>query len=512
MLKYVLAMLSKSRETIPHACVLGHMANRRLGSRKFSLEVMKKPLFVKNPLSILYSNALSKKYIPGYESSSSAGDAVCAFNGTGYTLGGSRVKLDETVLCDTPASLLSKRDGSAQGVNSTPTTTITVTVWDRTHTQVETQFSSVDTTTPAYSSSWPEYAFTTTAIATGSSSSDTSSAETQALSVDTSIPVSSDPWTESEYTVATSISTITSHNPSFAEFETSSVDPTTPICSNPWPESGHTATAVTVMPGNSSPIPSASSTAPEKEDMDNEETMPTFQPHIFVETSIETESSNGSPYPTITTAIVTETQTETESSSMPTDAPLATDFKPVPFKHSESTRPWMIVSEEQDIVTVTGEKLTMTTLLLVNEYTPATSDTGRPTITFKTPFTALGTFTPSETETDRPWMIVDREEDVITVSGQELTGTALIVTNELAAATASREKQTGTNTRTGTGTGTPVSSSSSSFETWTGVDLDRPSQTASTTHSSGGAKVSGLDEGLITLGLILVVWCMLVGG
>ncbi|OJJ82452.1 uncharacterized protein ASPGLDRAFT_153216, partial [Aspergillus glaucus CBS 516.65] len=35
-----------------------------------------------------------------YESSPSAGDAVCAFNGTGYTLDGSRVKLDETVLCD----------------------------------------------------------------------------------------------------------------------------------------------------------------------------------------------------------------------------------------------------------------------------------------------------------------------------------------------------------------------------------------------------------------------------
>ena len=473
---------------------------------------MKKPLFVRCPLSILDSNASSNKYIPGYESSPSAGDAVCAFNGTGYTLDGSRVKLDETVLCDTPASLLSKRDGPAQGVNSTPTTTITVTVYESTHTQVKTQIPSVDTTTPVNSSPWPEYGYTTTAIATGSSSSGTSSTETQLSSVDTSIPVSSDPWTESEYTTATSISAITSANPSSAEFETLPVDATTPICSNPWPESGHTATAATVMPGNSSPIPSASSTEPEAEDMDNEKAMTTFQPHIFVETSIETESSNKPPYPTITMAIVTETQTETESSTTPTDAPpRETEFEPVPFKHSESesTRPWMIVSEEQDIATVAGEKLTMTALLLVNGYTPATSDTGRPTIKFKTAFTALDTFTPSETETDRPWMIVDREEDVITVSGQELTGTALIVTNEPAPATASRGEQTGV--RTQTGTGTLVSSSSSSFETWTGVDLDRPSQTASTTHSSGGVKVSGLVKGLLTLGWILVVWCMLVG-
>ncbi|EYE97506.1 uncharacterized protein EURHEDRAFT_420431, partial [Aspergillus ruber CBS 135680] len=34
-----------------------------------------------------------------YESSPSAGDAVCAFNGTGYTLDGSRVKVGETALC-----------------------------------------------------------------------------------------------------------------------------------------------------------------------------------------------------------------------------------------------------------------------------------------------------------------------------------------------------------------------------------------------------------------------------
>ena len=452
-------------------------------------------------------------YISGYESSPSAGDAVCAFNGTGYTLDGSRVKVGETALCGTPASILSKRDGSIQKVNPKPVTTITVTVWDRTHTQVDTQFSSVDTTTPAYSSPWPEYAFTTTAIATSSSSSDTSSAETQALSVDTNIPVISEPWTENVYTAATSISAITSHNSSFAEFEISLVNSTTPICSNPWPESGHTATTVTVMPANSSPILSASSTAPEKGDMDNEETMPTFQPHIFVETSIKTESPNNSPYPTAKTAIVTKVQTKIESRTTSTgEPPRETKFEPVPFNHFEfeSTRPWMIISEEQNIVTVSGEKLMMTALLLVSEYTPAILDTRRPTITLKTPFTALGTFTLSETETDIPWMIADREEDVITVSGQELTGTALVVTNEPVPATVSHEEHTGVSTQAETGT--LVLSSSSSFETWLGVDLDRPSQTTSTTHSSGGAKVWSLDEALLTLGLIMMVGCMLVRG
>ncbi|ODM16493.1 hypothetical protein SI65_08000 [Aspergillus cristatus] len=242
-----------------------------------------------------------------YESSPSAGDAVCAFNGTGYTFDGSRVKLDETVLCDAPVHLLSKRDGSHQEVHATPTTTITVTVWDRAHTQVEAQISSVDATTSAYSSSWPEHGYTTTVFFGSSSFSST-------------------------------------------KFETSPVDSTTPICSNPWPESGHIATAVTVIPGNSSPIPSASSTEPEAEDMDNEETMPTFQPHIFVETSIETESPDVSLYPTIITAIVTEAQTETDSSTMPTDEPpLEDEFEPLIFEHSESEseRPWMIVSETQ---------------------------------------------------------------------------------------------------------------------------------------------------------------------
>lgn len=152
----------------------------------------------------------------------------------------------------------------------------------------------------------------------------------------------------------------------------------------------------------------------------------------------------------------------------------------------------------------------MTALLLVNEYTPAILDTRRPTITLKTPFTALGTFTLSETETDIPWMIADREEDVITVSGQELTGTALVVTNEPVPATVSHEEHTGVSTQAETGT--LVLSSSSSFETWLGVDLDRPSQTTSTTHSSGGAKVWSLDEALLTLGLIMMVGCMLVRG
>lgn len=446
-------------------------------------------------------------YISGHESSLSAGDAVCAFNGTGYSLDGSRVKLDETVLCDTSASLISKRDGPAQEVNSTPTTTITVTVYESTHTQAKTQIPSVDTTIPVKLSPWPEYGYTPTVITTGSS---TSSAETQVSSVDTSIPVSSDPWTESEYTTTISISAMASANPSSVELETLAVDSITSICSNPWPKSGPTATAVTVMPGNSSTVSSTSSTTP-GEDINNEETMPTFQPHVFMETSVGTASSNRSPYPTITTAIVTEKQTETGSSNTPTDEPSReTEFEPVPFKHSESesTRPWMIVSEEQDIATVSGEKLTTIALLLVNEYTPAILDTGRPIITLEMPFTALDTFTPSETETIRPWMIVDREEDVITVSGQKLTGTALIVTNKLAAATASREKQMVTNTRTGKGTS--ASSSSSSFETWTGVDLDRPNQTTSTTHSSSGAKVSGLDEGLFMFGLILVVCCMFI--
>ena len=411
-------------------------------------------------------------YISGYESSPSAGDAVCAFNGTGYTLDGSRVELNETVLCDAPVSLLSKRDGSRQEVQATPTTTITVTVWDRTQMQVESQISSVDGITSVYSSSWPEHGYTTTILSGSPGSSAT-------------------------------------------ETETSPVDSTTPICSNPWPESGHTATAVTVIPANPNPVPNASSTKLGAEDMDNEGAIPTFQPHIFMETPIEIESSDDSPYPTITTAIIAVIQTENDSSITPTNAsPRETKFEPVLFKHSESesTRPWMIVSEEQNITTVSGENLTMIALLLVNKYILATSDMGRPTITFEIPFTpldtfTLDTFTPSETETNRPWIIIDREEDVITVSGLELTGTALIVMNEPAAVTTSLEKQTGVNTQTGTGT--PVSSLS--FETWTGVDPDRPSQTASTTHSSGGAKVSSLDDGLFMLGLIVAVWFMLVG-
>lgn len=429
-------------------------------------------------------------------------------------------------MCDVPVHLLSKRDSSHQEDHATPTTTITVTVWDRTHTQVETQISPIDATTSAYSSSWPENGYTTTVLSDSSSFSIT-------------------------------------------EFETSPVDSTTPICSNPWPENGHIATAVTVMPGDPSPIPSASSTESEAEDIDNEETMPAFQPHIFVETSIETESRDDSLYPTIIMAIVTEAQTETDSSTMPIDElPLEDEFEPLIFEHSESEseRPWMIVSEAESFTTQSGVEFTETVLLLTNKPTLArgmVTET-RTTTVFADPAATQAIFTSSGSESERPWIIIDEVESVITSLGQELTGTILLLGNEPTAATtahatiqtkalplvsyslpdpksgedpwvtfsqiesvvthsgramtftdlvpigsttrtASREEEIGISTRSGKLVLSSVS------ETWTGVNLDRPSQTMGAT-ATGGANVLGLNASrLMLLWLMGMAWSLVVG-
>ncbi|KAI9925527.1 hypothetical protein MW887_005908 [Aspergillus wentii] len=66
-----------------------------------------------------------------YESSPDSGDAVCVFNGTGYTLIGSKIHIPETILCDTaspeiePVSLLERSIPEDETKNGSPMQTAT---------------------------------------------------------------------------------------------------------------------------------------------------------------------------------------------------------------------------------------------------------------------------------------------------------------------------------------------------------------------------------------------------